>query len=129
MLNKRISVVKTNNFVQQRSKPPEVFLRKGVLKMWSKFTGEHPCRSVTSVKLQSNFIEITLRHGCSPVNLLRIFRTPFPRKPLGSCFCQQNHACYMYHIVQIMPHVHTFKFINYLLKSHFYLYQVSGRTK
>ena len=27
--------------------------------------------------LQSNFIKITLGHGCSPVNLLRIFRTPF----------------------------------------------------
>ena len=25
----------------------------------------------------SNCIEITLRYGCSPVNLLRIFRTPF----------------------------------------------------
>ena len=29
------------------------------------------------IKLQSNFIEITLRHGCSPVNLLHIFKTPF----------------------------------------------------
>ena len=27
----------------------------------------------------SNFIEITLRHGCSPVNLLPIFRKPFPK--------------------------------------------------
>ena len=27
-------------------------------------------------KLLCNFIEITLRHGCSPVNLLHIFRTP-----------------------------------------------------
>ena len=26
-----------------------------------------------------NFIEIALRHGCSPINLLHIFRTPFPR--------------------------------------------------
>ena len=26
-----------------------------------------------------NFIEIKLRHGCSPVNLLHIFRTSFPR--------------------------------------------------
>ena len=26
-----------------------------------------------------NFIEITLRHGCSPVNLLYIFRTPFTK--------------------------------------------------
>ena len=31
------------------------------------------------MQLQSNFIEITLRHGCSPVNLLHIFRTPFLR--------------------------------------------------
>ena len=30
-------------------------------------------------KLQSNFIEIAFRHGCSPVNLLHIFRTPFPK--------------------------------------------------
>ena len=29
--------------------------------------------------LQSNFTEIALRHGCSPVNLLHIFRTPFPK--------------------------------------------------
>ena len=33
--------------------------------------------------LQSNFIEITLRHGCSPVNLLHIFRTPFLKNTSG----------------------------------------------
>ena len=31
-----------------RSSPLEVFLRKAVLKICSKFTGEHPCRSVIS---------------------------------------------------------------------------------
>ena len=31
----------------------------------------------------SNFIEITLRHGCSPVNLLHILRTPFPKNISG----------------------------------------------
>ena len=31
----------------------------------------------------SNFIEIALRHGCSPVNLLHIFRTPFPKNTSG----------------------------------------------
>ena len=41
-----------------RSSRPEVLLRKGVLKI-------------------CNFIEIALQHGCSPVNLLHIFRTPF----------------------------------------------------
>ena len=30
-----------------------------------------------------NFIEITLRHGCSPVNLLHIFRTPFTKNTSG----------------------------------------------
>ena len=29
--------------------------------------------------LQSNFIEIILRHGCSPGNFLHIFRTHFPK--------------------------------------------------
>ena len=28
----------------------------------------HPCRNVISIKLLWNFIEITLRHGCSPVS-------------------------------------------------------------
>ena len=32
---------------------------------------------------RSNFIEIKLRHRCSPVNLLRIFRTPFPKNTSG----------------------------------------------
>ena len=31
-------------------------------------------------KLQGNFIEITRWHGCSPVNLLPICRTSFPKK-------------------------------------------------
>ena len=61
-----------------RSSPSEVLLGKGILKICSKFIGEQPCRSVISIKLQSNVIEITLRHRCSPVNLLHIFRTPCP---------------------------------------------------
>ena len=39
----------------------------------------HPCRSVISIKLLCNFIEIALQYGCSPVNLLHIFRTPFTK--------------------------------------------------
>ena len=29
-------------------------------------------------------IEITLRHGCSPVNLLHIYRTPLPKNTRAS---------------------------------------------
>ena len=59
-----------------RSSHPGVFLGKGVLKICSKFTGEQPCRSAISINLLCNFIEIVLRHGCSPTNVLHIFRTP-----------------------------------------------------
>ena len=67
------------NVYRFRSSHPKFFLGKGVLQICSKLTGEHLCRSAISMKLQSNFIEIALRHGCSPVNLLHIFRTPFPK--------------------------------------------------
>ena len=66
-----------------RSNPPQAFLEKDVLKICSKFTGERSCQSVISIKLLWNFIEITLWHGCSPVNLLHIFRTFFPKITSG----------------------------------------------
>ena len=66
-----------------RSRHPKVFLEKGVLKICSKFTGEHPCRSAISTKLQSNFIEITLQHGRSPVNLQHVFKAPFYKNISG----------------------------------------------
>ena len=63
--------------------PPEVFSGKCVLKICSKFTGGHNCRSVISTKLLCKFIEITLRHGFSPVNLRHIFKTLFLKNTSG----------------------------------------------
>ena len=60
-----------------------MFIGKGDLKICNKFTGEHPCRRAFSIKLQSNFIEITLWYGCYPVNLVHIIRTPFPKSISG----------------------------------------------
>ena len=77
-----------------RSSHPNVFLKKGALRTYSKFTGEHPCRSVISVKFLCKFIEIALWHGCSPVNLLHIFRTLFTKNTSGRLLlkhtCTQN---------------------------------------
>ena len=73
----------TDIYWTPRSSRPEVFLGKVVLQICSKFTGEHPCLCVISIKLQSNFIEITFRLGCFPVNLLHIFRTPFQNNTSG----------------------------------------------
>ena len=54
-----------------------MFLKKSVLKICCKLTGEHPCQSAILIKLRSNFIKILLRHGCAPVNLLYTSKTPF----------------------------------------------------
>ena len=43
----------------------------------------HPSRSVISVKLLCDFIEITFLYGCSPIKLLHIFRTSFPENTSG----------------------------------------------
>ena len=37
------------------------------------------------LQLLCNFIEVALRHECSLVNLLYIFKTPFPKNTSG-CF-------------------------------------------
>ena len=70
---------KDHHFSNIRSSSLEVFWENVVLKICSKFAGKHPCRSAISIKLQSNFIEITLCHECSPVNLLHNFITVFPK--------------------------------------------------
>ena len=72
-----------NRTSDSSSSHPEVFLRKGVLKTCSKSTREHPWRSVVSIKLLYNFTEIKLRHECSSVNLLHIFRIPFLKNTSG----------------------------------------------
>ena len=67
----------------ERSSLPLVRPGKDAVKIWSKFTGEHPCQSVISVKLFYNFIKITLWHGYSPVNFLHIFRALFHKNTYG----------------------------------------------
>ena len=42
--------------------------------------------------LESQFFEIALRHGCSPVNLLHIFRTPFLQNASGRPLLQNKRA-------------------------------------
>ena len=61
-----------------RSSPPEVFFRKGVLQICSKFTGEHLCRSVISA------LVFSCKSYCIFVEHL------FWRTPLEGCFCQDS---------------------------------------
>ena len=62
-----------------KKQPYRGVLWKRCSKNMQQITGEHPCQSVIQINLQSNLIKIALWHGCSPVNLLHIFRKPFPQ--------------------------------------------------
>ena len=72
----RISYYQLNTSWSSHS---EVFCWKAVLEICSKFTGEQSCQSAISIKLLWNFIEIVPQLGWSPVALLHIFRTTFPK--------------------------------------------------
>ena len=56
---------------------------------------ENMQQSYRTTPMQSNFSEITLWHWCSPVSLLHIFRTPFPKNISGWLL-----LCYTKMIVQ-----------------------------
>ena len=43
----------------------------------SKLALQHSCGNVISMKFQNNLIKISHPDGCSPVNLVHIFRAPF----------------------------------------------------
>ena len=66
-----------------QKQPSRGVFKKECSENMQQFTEEHPCRIVISIKLLSNFIEITLCYGCSPVNLLHIFRRAFPKNISG----------------------------------------------
>ena len=55
-------------------------LHRGILKKRCSENRQQIYRRPPIPPMQSNFIEIALQSGCSPVNLLPIFRPPFPRK-------------------------------------------------
>ena len=59
------------------SSRPVVFCNKGVLRIFSKFTGKHQCWSVFLIKLQTcSSFKKRLQHRCFPVKFARFFRTP-----------------------------------------------------
>ena len=62
-----------------QKQPPRGVHKKRCFENMQQIYRRPPMPKCNFIKLQSNFIEITLRHGCFPVNLLHIFRTPFPR--------------------------------------------------
>ena len=92
-----LNISKEMGAIPFKSSSPEVFLGKDVLKTCSKFR-KHPCRSAISAKLLCNFIEMALRHGCSPVR--RPFRAPFPKNTSGGLLLSLRSFWKIYSVFQ-----------------------------
>ena len=72
------------NYFQRQ--PSRSVLRKRCSENMQQFYKRTPIPKCDSNKVALHFIEVTLCHGCSPVNLLNIFRTLFPKYSSGGCF-------------------------------------------
>ena len=68
-----------------RGSHSEVFLRKSVLKICSKFTGEHPCRSVISIKLLSARVSFLIKLQAEVADLGFDLDLVFFNKVAGNC--------------------------------------------
>ena len=116
-----------------QKQPPRCFLGKGILKISSKFTEEHPCRRAISIKLLCIFLETTLRHGFSPINLMHIFRIPFLKNTSGwlllhliVCFCWFSNASqYMFGLHRLK--FFFFKYLHCGCLLHFFIFERSKK--
>ena len=67
------------------------FVRKGVIRNFSKFTGKHMCQSLFINKVAclrpATLLKKRLWHRCFPVNFEKFLITPFYKTPLGDYFC------------------------------------------
>ena len=64
-----------------RSSRPEVFCKKGVFRIFTKFTGKHMCQSIFFNKVAdlrpATLLKTRLWHKCFPGNFDKFLRTPF----------------------------------------------------
>ena len=66
-----------------------------------------------SIKLQSNFSEITLQLGCFPVNLLHIFRTPFLKNTSGGLLLKTHKGKFQYFNFEDIFNFYTFDLLHF----------------
>ena len=64
-----------NIYKKNRSSHPYMFLGKGVLKICSTFTGQHPCLSAISIKLLKICSKFTGEHQCRSAIAIKLLAT------------------------------------------------------
>ena len=95
------------------------------MKICSKFTGEKPCRSAISIKLQSTLLKTLLKsHFDMGVLQLHIFRTPFPKNTIGGLLLQ--HAWRMTKVHRDFPILWGLWCVNSFQTSDIHFFHVLG---
>ena len=79
----RYSTSVTIRYSKSQKQPSCSVLRKGCSENMLQIYRRAPMPKRDFNKVASSFIEMAFQHGCSPINLLHIFRTPFPQKTSG----------------------------------------------
>ena len=101
-----------------QKQPSRVVLIKSCSENMQQIYMKTPCRSVISIKFQSNFIEITLRDGCSTVNLLHISRTTFSKNTSEGLLLSISPFFSIPHSSLFFSHSFTNSCTNFFLKPH-----------
>ena len=78
----------------QQKQPPEVSIKKSVLRNFTKFTGKHLCQSLFFNKVaglrSATLLKKGLWHKCFPVNFVKVLRTPFLQNTSGRLLLMLN---------------------------------------
>ena len=73
-----------------RSSHQRCSMKKGVLKIFTKFRGKHLCQSLFFNKAAglgpATLLKKRLWHTCFPANFVKFLRTPFLQSTSGGCF-------------------------------------------
>ena len=85
-------------FSQIKKQPTRAELKKRCSENMQQIYRRTPMPKCDFNNVVSNFIEISLRHGCSPVNLLHIFSSPFLMNTSGRLLLQDASGTYMRHL-------------------------------
>ena len=68
-----------------------MFCKKGVLRIFTKFTGKHLCQRLFSNKIAglrpATLLKTSFWHRCFPVNFVKFLRKLFLQNTSAGCFC------------------------------------------
>ena len=91
------------------------------------FTLERPRWSTTSIKLHGHFVGVTLRRGCSPVDLVVLFGTRFNNTTSGGLLLHTEYLLYIHKYIYIYIYIYYILYI-YILYIYICIYIYSLNT-